>query len=66
MLHLYIPNPALRKCSKCGRVKPLNCYGKDSTKPYGRRLVCKVCRRPGELAAERRWRAKGTSDNPDT
>ena len=33
----------LRKCTKCGRDLPLDCFGKDSQKKDGLRKWCKDC-----------------------
>lgn len=42
-----------RKCTKCGEVKPLDCFGKRKLSKDGLRLRCKDCQREDN----RRWRA---------
>lgn len=32
-----------KECRKCGKIKPLNEFGKDIKNSDGHRAVCKVC-----------------------
>ncbi len=47
-----------KRCSKCGREKPLEEYHRQPTGRHGRRADCKSC----AAARSRKWRA----DNPET
>lgn len=34
-----------KRCSRCGRVKPIDQFNRDRNRPDGHRSSCKVCRR---------------------
>lgn len=38
-----MPEPALKRCYKCGEVKPLSAFSKDRSKPDGLQSRCKAC-----------------------
>ncbi len=47
-----------KKCSKCGGVKPLVEYNKDSSKKGGRYSSCKECNREYAVKSSREYREK--------
>lgn len=42
-LEVY-PMTDMKRCTKCGLVKPLSDFAKDKRRPYGRHAQCKACR----------------------
>jgi hypothetical protein len=39
----------IKRCSKCGQIKPVEKFGKDKQKKDGFCSACKTCRRKGSL-----------------
>lgn len=56
-----LPTEGAKRCSTCGKTKPLTEFGRRRDSPTGFRSACAPCKRIADAAAMKRWRER----NPD-